>query len=195
MKTIFYIIILLGAAIVGYVYLSPLFLTSTDTQNTPEEVPQDEADTSESGSTTTLAQLRTNSSPQECTVTYRDEVSGAAVNGTYYFSNNRYYGEVAANEVSLGGEITYYVIDDLTTLYLWSEIGGEFYGVKVTDENKELLQNQQPITESTAITAQCRDWQVDQTVYEPPSDILFSDAASIQAEYGTVYESEDLQVR
>ena len=50
-----------------------------------------------------------------------------------------------------------------------------------------------PLTSEDSVQYRCQPWEnVDRSVFIPPTSIIFKDAASIDAEYGTVYEEGEL---
>jgi hypothetical protein len=87
------------------------------------------------------------------------------------------------------------IIYDQPTLYIWSEIDGETFGVKQTQENfMGLGDTAAAIDYDTQVQYDCLTWpRVDVTIFEPPTDVLFSDMQEMNAnmEFGTLFEDEN----
>lgn len=144
----------------------------------------------------TLESLLSLAQNLECTVNY-DADADAEVNGTYFTSSGKMRGDFVVN--SEAGQAVSSVIMKDNTMYSWSEIDGEKYGVKFNlDEVKEAEQageapdTREPVPLDADVDYSCKPWtSFDNSVFEPPSDIIFQDFSNILnagMEFGTIYE-------
>lgn len=84
------------------------------------------------------------------------------------------------------------------TMYVWTELSGESYGVKmpVTAAGADDVPTQEPVGLDERVQYSCQEWsQVDQSVFIPPTDVLFQDLSEVLQsgmEYGTVYEEGEM---
>lgn len=113
--------------------------------------------------------------------------------GTYFVSNGKLRADVLVPSPDLGGTILSSMIMIGDELYVWSEINGEQYGVKMQASKIDpVTSGAAPVGLDQSLTYDCKVWPlVDNTVFEPPHDVLFKDMTDLQRagmEYGTVYE-------
>ncbi len=129
----------------------------------------------------------------ECTINYQKDV---AVSGTYFTSQGKMRGDFIIP--SEQGEVLSSLIMSDNTMYTWSEIEGQKYGmqfnldeVKTAREKGEVPDTREPVPLDAAVDYDCKPWVVvDGSIFEPPSDIIFQDFSNIinrGMEYGTVY--------
>jgi hypothetical protein len=92
------------------------------------------------------------------------------------------------------GQTVASIIYDSTMLYLWSEIEGETFGVKQAQTEFAGFADSAAVIEyATKVQYDCLTWLVvDNTIFEPPTDVLFGDMTDVGAnmEFGTIYENE-----
>ncbi len=144
----------------------------------------------------TLEQLRLLGSNVECSIRFESESGGEKVEGTFFVADERVRGDFLTQSPDLEGEVLSSIILDGTMMYTWSEIEGEMYGMKMDtamfEDNDQFQQPQQSVSMDTEVDYNCVPWvQVDNTVFVPPSDVLFQDFGDIiraGMEYGTLYE-------
>ncbi len=133
----------------------------------------------------------------ECTIAYEDsEASGQIVNGTYFTSQSRLRGDFIMNDSGMEVVSSMIMVDN--TLYTWSEIEGEKYGMKIDLSTTESVgvetkpDTREPVPLDDKVKYDCRAWNdVDGSIFEPPTDIIFSDYGSLIGtgmEFGTIYE-------
>jgi hypothetical protein len=142
----------------------------------------------------TLATLRDLNQDLECRVT-RDDEPGVTHDGTVFVSAGRIRGDFVTVGEGMSAVSSLIIRDG--TLYLWSEIDGQLWGVKSTlatgtPPTSPQLSTQEPVALDDAIRYECKTWSVvDGSVFVPPADVLFRDVAEAAAqgmEYGTVFE-------
>src|SRR5690606_19389757 len=122
------------------------------------------------------------------TVSYTPLNAESEIMGSYFVANGNVRGDFVLQSADLGEVVTSY-INDGTSIYLWSDINGESYGVVTSLDQQQLIATQEPIPADARVRYQCQPWQVvDNSIFEPPSGILFKEAVQADMEYGTVYE-------
>ena len=159
------------------------------------------ADTPESENTlamsgrASVAQLLAAEVNLECTITY-DVLNEGEVDGTMFLAD----GKVRTDFLLTNPEFGQYAASVIILpeyLYSWSQIEGSTYGVRISTSELQSTEGSAdssvPITLGDQVRYSCKDWEnVDQTVFTPPTTVLFKDAAAIDAEYGTVYKEGDV---
>lgn len=146
--------------------------------------------------TGTLAKLLERGRALECSIEYTpDEAGAVAVDGTYFVSGERMRGDFLTTTAE-GEEYLASMIKDGDTLYTWSEIDGETYGMRIDmrelpDAEAEQPDTREPVPLDAQVTYDCTPWgNVDPTVFVPPDDVVFSDFSDVLdggMEFGTVY--------
>jgi hypothetical protein len=135
----------------------------------------------------TLAELSQGEGRLECAVQYRASAESEEITGTYFVDSGRVRGDFVLNDPTLG-EIVTSVIVNSETLYVWSLIDGERYGVQAPATGDEAVTGL-PIPPDESVRYSCTPWtEYDGSIFNPPSDVLFRDAMDTQAEFGTIYE-------
>lgn len=136
----------------------------------------------------TLHELAERGQNLECTVTYKP-VTGSEITGSYFVGETKVRGDFVTASAELGQVLTSY-INDGESIYVWSEINGESYGVVTTLAKQELIATQEPIPKDAKVHYQCSEWkQIDNSIFVPPAGVLFKEAVNADMEYGTVYEA------
>lgn len=144
--------------------------------------------------TDTLRSLLARNQDLECAVVYNENTTASStIEGTSFMSRGRMRGDFIVPE--LGPENVSSMIITDTTLYAWTEIQGEKYGIKadlVSLATTTALDTHEPVPLDASVEYMCRLWPVvDGSVFEVPADVLFTDFGSVMTqgmEYGTVYE-------
>ena len=128
----------------------------------------------------------------ECQITYIPNPLEAEINGNIFTDKGRVRGDFVVPAPDLNGQTVASIIYDQPTLYIWSEIDGETFGVKQTQQDfVGLGDTAAAIDYDTQVQYDCLTWlRVDPTIFEPPTKVLFSDLDAMGAnmEFGTLYE-------
>lgn len=147
----------------------------------------------------TLESLRLGGEDMECTISYSNEEQQSSVEGTYFVSGGSMRGDFLTEAPDLSGQIlSSMIINDVEVLYVWSEIEGVSYGIKMNlgEAAGSEVEAHEPVALDAEVRYDCKPWEnVDRTVFVPPSDILFQDMNELMRsgmEYGTVYEEPPL---
>lgn len=153
----------------------------------------------------TLSSLSLLGKDLECTFLYKqdDSVASSGVEGTYFVSGDDIRVDMLTESPDLNGQILTSMITNDSMVYIWSEIEGDTYGLKMSlekfksSEDSENSSLSQPISmDSEVVSYDCKSWSsVDRTVFLPPSDVLFQDySALMQAgmEEAVLYEEGSL---
>lgn len=166
----------------------------TNTENEVETV-KSSASMSGKDSLTALMQRGEN---LECTIKYdSSELSEGSVEGTYFTSRDRIRGDFTTSNSGVDSVSSIIMRD--STLYSWTEIEGEKFGMKISmdtledsksSENK--LEAKEVVPLDSPVTYDCKEWKnLDGSIFEPPTDVIFKDFADIKStgmEFGTSYE-------
>jgi hypothetical protein len=133
----------------------------------------------------------------ECTISYEsDDISGSKVEGTYFTSRGRIRGDFLTPEAGAGSVSSIILRDN--TLYSWTEIEGEKFGMKIAldtlAESKlesDNLEAKEIVPLDASVDYDCKEWEnFDGSVFEPPTDVIFRDFSDIMntgMEFGTSY--------
>jgi hypothetical protein len=195
---------ILGAVVVGGVALYMIFATGgeeavvTDASSEVAAVDEsaNEVAVPKSG-TDSLSALLALGQNLECTISYAPEVTGGVkTEGTYFTSRGRMRGDFVVE--TNGTEAVSSVIIDNDSMYSWSLIEGQKYGMKMTLSELETAQTDDTAPEANqavpldeAVTYSCKPWaSVDGSIFNPPTDIVFtdySDVVNMGMEFGTSY--------
>jgi hypothetical protein len=133
----------------------------------------------------------------ECTISYDSgDISSGKVEGTYFTSRGRIRGDFLTPEAGAGSVSSIILRDN--TLYTWTEIEGEKFGMKIDlstlEESKseeENLEAKEIVPLDAEVDYDCKEWEnLDGSVFEPPTDVIFRDFSDIMntgMEFGTSY--------
>lgn len=144
--------------------------------------------------TGTLESLRLLGDDVECTIAYVLEDGEQPAEGTFFASEGKIRGDFLVPSPDLVGQNLSSMILDGQTMYTWTEIDGEAYGVKInlTDFVNNGVDTYEPVSMDAEVSYECKPWlTVDDSVFVPPTDVLFQDMSLLLKsgmEYGTVYE-------
>jgi len=170
---------------------------ATDTQGQSEVVadstePEEREQFSGAGS---IQSLYERAESLECQCTYIPNPLEAEITGNIFTDQGRVRGDFVVPAPDLNGQTVASIIYDQPTLYIWSEIDGETFGVKqVQDEFTGLGDTAAAIDYDTQVQYNCLTWpRVDSTIFEPPTNVLFNDMEDMSAnmEFGTLFEDEN----
>jgi hypothetical protein len=147
-----------------------------------------------------LSELRALARDLECLLV-SDADPQSISEGTAFLSDGKIRGDFLAGPP--GEQVLSSLIIRDNTLYLWSTIDGETWGVRsdleaaVTDPVAPKLETQEPIGLHDTVRYDCKPWAgIDGSVFAPPGDVLFRDVESAAAagmEYGTVFDDQPLK--
>ncbi|MEZ4195230.1 MAG: hypothetical protein R3B53_02420 [Candidatus Paceibacterota bacterium] len=112
----------------------------------------------------TLRSLLSRAEDLECTIAYTNETSGQAVEGTYFTSQGKMRGDFIVPGPS--GEMVSSMIMRDQTMYSWTEIEGETYGMKIdlaTMESQKTTgtgpDTREPVPLDEAVNYSCKAWE------------------------------------
>jgi hypothetical protein len=157
-----------------------------------EEQPSESASKADMSGFGTMNELLSRESNLECQITTIE--NSATSEGTFFVADNKIRGDFITESPDLSGVGVSSIIVVDNTMYVWTELGGESYGVKaqLKSESEEAMPTQEPVKLDERVKYACKKWEpVDQSVFIPPSDVLFQDLSQVLQEgmeYGTVYE-------
>ncbi len=146
-----------------------------------------------------LSELLARNENLECSISYKQNVNNDdVVEGSYFTSNGKMRGDFLTKDS--GQEVLSSMIIRDGEFYSWSVIEGEKFGMKASvdqftqvgdDESKPKADNG-PVSLDDSVKYDCKPWNnVDGSVFEPPTDVLFRDYNAIintGMEYGNIYE-------
>lgn len=118
--------------------------------------------------------------------------------GTFFVADQKIRGDFITMSPDMSGESVSSIIVTNDTMYIWTEIEGELYGVKIkTDATQQAdIQTQAPVGLDERVKYSCQNWaRVDYSIFIPPSDVMFQDSSQViqgGMEYGTVYEEGEM---
>jgi len=131
----------------------------------------------------------------ECQITYIPNPLEEEISGNMFTADGKVRADFVVPSPDLNGQTVASIIYDQPTLYIWTEIDGETYGVKQIQEDFDGLgDTAAAIDYDTQVQYDCLTWpRVDQTIFEPPTSVLFSDIPEMNAnmEFGTLFEDEN----
>lgn len=131
----------------------------------------------------------------ECAVA-NDVEPQFASEGTVFMSDGKIRGDFLTGP--RGEQVLSSLIIRDNTMYLWSTIDGQTWGMKsdmsaaTPDTAAQKLETQEPIGLEETVRYDCKPWVgVDASVFAPPGDVLFREMSTIMEqgmEYGTTFE-------
>ncbi|MCD5381281.1 MAG: hypothetical protein LR008_01765 [Candidatus Pacebacteria bacterium] len=172
--------------------------TESELSGQIEYLSTDLAETQDRTGNSTLDDIRGWGEDLECTIRVSADEVSEEVEGTYFVSDGKMRGDFLTSSPDLEGKILSSLIVKDSTMYTWSEIEGELYGVKMDlslmDDSS--IETNQVVSLDDDVKYSCKSWNtVDQTVFNPPVDILFQDLGELLQsgmEYGNIYEEGEL---
>lgn len=188
--------IILAIMGVAVIVLGLYFLDVFSKNKSEIEVPTEESqhDTAQQTDTLsgvgTLAELNGKRQNLECSITYAPNEYEAEVTGTYFVADGKIRGDFVVVDANIGEIVTSY-IHDSESVYIWSDIGGELFGVVASAESASDVKTHEPVPTDERVRYNCKQWTaVDGSIFIPPSGVLFKDIQQADMEYGTIYEEE-----
>lgn len=148
--------------------------------------------------TGSLEMLRLLGEDLECTIIYTDSDQKTSVEGTYFVSARNMRGDFLTPTPDLSGQVLSSMIINDSYFYVWTEIEGQTYGMKMSLSlmNDPAYDAREPVPLDIAVVYDCKPWKnVDRTVFVPPSTVLFQDSNELMQggmEYGTIYEELEI---
>ena len=139
----------------------------------------------------TIDALRARGDALECLITYIENPLEPEITGTIFTDGGNLRGDFVVPTPDLTGQMVTSVVVDTSTVYQWTDINGEVIGSKQprTNDADTLARLIAPIGLNRDVQHNCLTWpNVDRTVFNPPSDILFTEANKTPEETGTLYE-------
>jgi hypothetical protein len=207
MKKILLVSILL-ACVVGTIALYMLFGNSAkeikdeSKVSTPvateEKVNQVENPTS---GTATMSDLMARGENLECTISYYSDANAKTpTTGTYFTSRGRTRGDFLIPEMGQGAVSSMIMRDE--TMYSWTVIEDEKYGMKISMKDLEASKTEDKTPDAREVVPleakvdyNCKVWNpVDGSIFEIPNDIIFQDFGDLMntgMDFGNVYEGAD----
>lgn len=130
----------------------------------------------------TIKELVSRNKDVTCTFSGTEQ-DGAKNSGTVYVSKGRMNGDFILEPAGKPVQKSH-IIQDGTYQYVW--IDGKSEGTKIklsameslVDEEKAKQQAQQPVDQDKKFDFSCSDWNVDESVFTPPSNVTFSDLSA-----------------
>ncbi|MCA9363165.1 hypothetical protein KC851_02505 [Candidatus Kaiserbacteria bacterium] len=202
------IVIVVAAVLIGFGYFAVFSTPATDNLENINEAQDELSKTGEAveapqpvAGAGTFASLLNIGQNLECTVKVKidQESEVTQVDGTAFVSQDRIRSDYVINSSEMGQIVSSMIVNG-GVLYVWSDIDGQTFGTKMnvsdTDVSVEQFDKSHESLDQE-VDYDCQPWlNVDNTVFEPPQDILFRDVNEIfeaGMEYGTIYE-EDMEL-
>lgn len=205
----FFTLAAIAIVVAGFAYYAlfwdqgSLPATTTDTGKATAEQTEPSATATSSerepfSGTGSLRELQARGEALECSITYTDATTESDVSGTYFVANDKLRGDFLTDSPDLNGQILTSMIIDGETMYTWTEIEGEQYGMQVALAAIETgdVDANEPVPLDADVEFTCTPWpDVDNTIFLPPSDVIFRDMTDLMQggmEYGTIYDSGEM---
>lgn len=143
----------------------------------------------------TFSTLLAQNQSLECSVRHIIDPN-TQVEGNVFLSQGQLRGDFQTTDEATTS-LSSMILNDERTMYVWSEVDGELYGVTValsdySTNTDTKISAREPISIDTEVTYNCKAWpRVDNSIFVPPTDVLFRDLKNISEasmEYGTVYQ-------
>jgi hypothetical protein len=147
--------------------------------------------------TGSLESLLSGGQSLECNISYQSSVTAAPTEGTYFTAGGRLRGDFVVPEMASGSVSSLIMRDN--TLYTWSVIEGETYGMKIdmaalaeAEQSDTAPDTNEPVPLDAPVNYDCKTWTtIDKSIFEIPTDVLFtnySDIMNMGMEFSTIYE-------
>jgi hypothetical protein len=206
MKNVFILGIIAAVALGGFIYFTffttPAHELASEAEDAAAALSKEQAATPAAPEpkkgTGTLESLRLLNEDLECTI--ETVAEGQRATGTYFVSGGSMRGDFLTESPDMTGQVLSSMIIDGEMMYVWSEIEGGMYGVKMDLSQAAAPEaaSREPVSRNAAVEYDCKPWaNVDRTVFVPPTSVLFQDMSQLMQggmEYGTIYEGEGVVV-
>ena len=155
--------------------------------------------------TSSLQELLSKGEDLECSISYKNPlvvaldgvIAEEPVTGTFFTSGGKMRGDFILPE-AVAGSVSSLIMRD-NTMYNWSEIAGEKYGMKYdlatrakAESSGDTPEAKSPVPFDQSVSYECKPWEnVDGSIFESPTDVMFKDVTdmkNINMEYGNTYE-------
>jgi len=127
----------------------------------------------------------------ECAIKYIPNPLEPEIIGSLFTADGKVRGDfVVPTPDQVGQMITSIIIAD-DTIWQWTDIDGDMFGSQQVADfaPATLVRLVAPVGFSSEVQYDCLSWlQVDQTIFEPPTSIIFSDATHATFESGVIFE-------
>lgn len=149
-----------------------------------------------------LSDLLAQNTSMACSFSYADAQGQTTSSGDVYVANGQMRGDFETNMPTANPPITRtHMIKVEDVSYIWGMDGKNGYKMTITDEDVDKLQSYLPKAEQSTGSAarptdqqdasyDCRAWSVDSTMFEPPSDIVFTDMSPMMDQIPTRLEND-----
>jgi hypothetical protein len=146
----------------------------------------------------TMTALMARGENLECSVSYySDEAAKAPTTGTFFTSRGRLRGDFLIPDMGPDAVSSMIMRDE--TMYSWTVVEGEKYGMKISMKDLEASKTTDNTPEAREVVPleakvdyNCKVWSpVDGSVFETPNDVIFQDFNNVMnagMDFGTVYE-------
>ncbi len=168
-----------------------------------EEQNQEVEKTPISGTETMIALLE-KGEDLECSVSYiSEENSNSPTTGTFFTSQGKMRGDFVV--MSMQEEIVSSMIMDTESMYTWTIVNGDKYGMKISQaelenskKNDDSPEAHEAVPVDVAVDYECKPWkEVDRSIFVPPTDVIFKDYSDLMntgMEFGNVYGEEGVSL-
>lgn len=129
----------------------------------------------------------------ECAITYIPNPVEPEITGNIFTVNGDFRGDFVVPTPDLTGQMVTSIIIANGTIWQWTDIAGEIVGsTQVAQYDTRTLERLvAPVGFTNTVQYDCLTWpQVDRTIFEAPSEVLFTDEASADFETGVIYPEE-----
>ena len=191
-------LVVLAFVVAGFAYYTLFTGPNTATLPAPDRVeqlapPADPVDPNErtafSGESS-LASLLARGDSIECAITHIPNPLEAEITGNIFTNVGQLRGDFIVPTPDLAGQMVTSIIIAEDTIWQWTDIDGELVGSKqpANFDTPTLERLVPPVGFATIVQYDCLTWpRVDRTVFEAPTQILFTDVASASFEEGIIF--------
>jgi len=127
----------------------------------------------------------------ECSISYIPNPLEPEIIGSLFTADGSVRGDfVVPTPDQVGQMVTSIIIAD-ETIWQWTDIDGDMFGSQQAADFSPatLVRLVAPVGFSSEVQYDCLAWsQVDQTIFEPPTSFIFSDATEATFESGVIFE-------
>ena len=122
-----------------------------------------------------LLDLYEQGTPMECTYTFAD--ADGRGEGTGFFDGKRL--RVSAMYQTNGETFVSNIINDGETMFVWGDSAQGEFAMQMPATEDDMMDMEADLDETVAlnqeVSYQCREWNIDPSIYNPPSNIEFMD--------------------
>lgn len=142
----------------------------------------------------TLYSLLTRGDSLECAITYIPNPLEPEVMGSMFTNEGQVRGDFVVPTPDLSGQMVTSIIISEGTVWQWTDIDGELVGSQRQADftSASLARLVAPVGFDTEVQYSCLSWsQIDNTIFEAPSTVLFTSAATAEFEEGVIYKDQE----